>query len=135
LCWWPILRFSVQFWFHFCYIGCKESPNPWQGSRPSSNVFWWSCKDIIWWSCWEAWTTTNNNESIKKCLQDGLKPLDVRTDIWIRLNRWQKPKKNAFGRLISLKSVRGATTYGSGQGSQHIVRDEENSWYGYLVYF
>jgi hypothetical protein len=35
--------------------------------------------------------------------------------------------KSAFGRLISLKSVRGATTYGSGQGSQHIVRDEENS--------
>ncbi|WJX75808.1 hypothetical protein P8452_59300 [Trifolium repens] len=35
--------------------------------------------------------------------------------------------KSAFGRLISLKSVRGARTYGSSQGSQHIVRDEENS--------
>ncbi|CAJ2669697.1 unnamed protein product [Trifolium pratense] len=35
--------------------------------------------------------------------------------------------KSAFGRLISLKSVRGAITYGSSQGSQHIVRDEENS--------
>ncbi|CAL5191672.1 unnamed protein product [Lathyrus oleraceus] len=35
--------------------------------------------------------------------------------------------KSAFGRLISFKSVRGARTYGSGQGSEHIVRDEENS--------
>ncbi|CAK8541211.1 unnamed protein product [Lathyrus sativus] len=35
--------------------------------------------------------------------------------------------KSAFGRLISFKSVRGARTYGSGHGSEHIVRDEENS--------
>ncbi|XP_058762574.1 uncharacterized membrane protein At3g27390-like [Vicia villosa] len=35
--------------------------------------------------------------------------------------------KSAFGRLISFKSVRGARTNGSGQGSEHIVRDEENS--------
>lgn len=35
--------------------------------------------------------------------------------------------KSAFPRLISLKSFKGARTYGSGQGSEHIVRDEENS--------
>lgn len=35
--------------------------------------------------------------------------------------------QSAFGRLISFKSVRGARTNGSGQGSEHIVRDEEKS--------
>lgn len=35
--------------------------------------------------------------------------------------------QSAFGRLVSFKSVRGARTYGSGQGSEHIVRDEEKS--------
>ncbi|RDX62327.1 putative membrane protein, partial [Mucuna pruriens] len=35
--------------------------------------------------------------------------------------------KSAFARLVSLKSFKGTRTNGSGQGSQHVVRDVENS--------
>ncbi|TKY63155.1 membrane protein [Spatholobus suberectus] len=35
--------------------------------------------------------------------------------------------KSAFARLVSLKSLKGARANGSGQGSQHVVRDVENS--------
>lgn len=41
--------------------------------------------------------------------------------------------KSAFARLISLKSFKGTRANGSAQGSQHVAKDLENSWWEYHV--
>lgn len=43
--------------------------------------------------------------------------------------------KSAFARLISLKSFKGTRANGSAQGSQHVAKDLENSWWEYHVIY